>query len=72
MKRREALSPSLGLMATVTVLMLATLLLFYLVTGSAGRQKSMQVISDVHKTVVIDAGHGGIDGGAVAPDGTLE
>lgn len=28
-------------------------------------------ISDV-KTVIIDAGHGGFDGGAVAPDGTVE
>lgn len=72
MKRKDALRPSLGLMATVTVLMLVTLLLFYLVNSGRERQGSVQVIGDVHKTVVIDAGHGGIDGGAVAPDGTLE
>ena len=28
--------------------------------------------ADNQKTVIIDAGHGGFDGGAVAPDGTIE
>ena len=37
-------------------------------------KKGIEVSSAVHnaKTVIIDAGHGGFDGGAVAKDGTVE
>ena len=72
MKRRDAAVSALGFGVTVVLLALATLVLFYVVMGGITPNGGMPVSGDVHKTVVIDAGHGGMDGGAVAPDGTLE
>ena len=71
MKRREAIGSTLGLVLTVVLLLAAILLLFALITGGKSGEETL-VSADIHKIVVIDAGHGGIDGGAVAPDGTLE
>lgn len=57
---------------TLAVAMLLCLVLLsgLFVTG----EKSVNVSATTTKryTVIIDAGHGGFDGGAVAPDGTLE
>lgn len=33
---------------------------------------AMQRLESAHPVLIIDAGHGGLDGGAVAPDGTAE
>ncbi|MEG2396761.1 MAG: N-acetylmuramoyl-L-alanine amidase [Oscillospiraceae bacterium] len=62
-----------GLFVLITVLCLA----FYLINITAGTRvktiNSMQTIdSDKKFNVIIDAGHGGADGGAVAADGTNE
>ena len=45
-------------------------ILFYAIIGRKG--DGVTVAADIHRTVVVDAGHGGMDGGAVALDGTLE
>lgn len=58
---------------------LALLLSLFIICGSIyianiGISPAVAVASQISpaKTVIIDAGHGGEDGGAVAPDGTLE
>ena len=46
----------------------------FAVIGSVGGRlyKSTSAKEDDIKTVIIDSGHGGYDGGAVAEDGTVE
>ena len=57
---------------TLAVAMLLCLLLLsgLFVTGEKSANVSAKATQ--RYTVIIDAGHGGFDGGAVAPDGTLE
>ena len=56
------------------VVLIFTLIFFVMVFIAAKNNRSMLTslsVGDV-KTVIIDAGHGGFDGGAVAADGTVE
>ena len=69
MKRCEALRVSLGFLLTVALAVAAITVLSAL-TGNGARE--MPTEGEPEKVVVIDAGHGGKDGGAVASDGTLE
>jgi len=58
-----------------SVLLAASAMFFYGIfeyLSSHFENDSKAVISDSVITVIIDAGHGGEDAGAVAPDGTLE
>ena len=57
---------------TLAVAMLLCLVLLsgLFVTGEKSANVSAKATQ--RYTVIIDAGHGGFDGGAVAPDGTLE
>jgi len=50
------------------ILLLAVLAVWYL----SMEQEARRVSSEPHYTMVIDAGHGGEDGGAVASNGTME
>lgn len=49
----------------------SVLLLIYTVTSSVLADSAL-VSDSPHSVVIIDAGHGGADSGAVGPDGTLE
>lgn len=71
MKKSEAVGSAFGLLLTVLLLLAATVILAVMLTGNKGRATE-QVLADAHRIVVVDAGHGGMDGGAVAADGTLE
>lgn len=71
MQRREALKACLGFILTVALMALAIALTAFLFSRDSGNGE-LQAGSEAHRIVVIDAGHGGADGGAVAPDGTLE
>ncbi len=62
---------SAGAFAAVVALLLCLCILFSAVI-TRSREPFIPVASEPHRTVVIDAGHGGMDGGAVAHDGTLE
>lgn len=59
-----------GALPLFLVLMICAISLYFYV----GENMSMAVLSQktTQKTVIIDAGHGGFDGGAVASDGTVE
>ena len=50
------------------------LVLAFFSTFLRGRLSTVQSSGSVSQraTVILDAGHGGFDGGAVAPDGTVE
>lgn len=63
----------LGFMLFCLVLALTAALIF-LITSAAYRKDAETVPTSAHvpKTVIIDAGHGGEDGGAVGVNGTLE
>lgn len=56
--------------------LIAAALLFLHITGIINNrnEKNVPVMADMERSriLIIDAGHGGADGGAVAPDGTLE
>ncbi len=69
MHTKEAIRCTLAFAFTVILLVCVTLGLALLFNGS---EKSVPTSNAASRVVVIDAGHGGLDGGAVAPDGTLE
>lgn len=56
------------------VFLLALILVFSLCIGASLDREYIQtgITYGTHPTVIIDAGHGGFDGGAVAEDGTIE
>ena len=54
---------------TVAVIIAAVFMAFCL---SAAQNISQKADKSARKTIIIDAGHGGFDGGAVADDGTAE
>lgn len=56
---------------TVLITVAAIMLLAFFFSQDGG-EPELQAGGEAHRIVVIDAGHGGADGGAVAPDGTLE
>lgn len=70
MKQKQALKSALAFIGTVLLLIGITCSLVALF----GLPKPNEVPTVTHpaRVVVIDAGHGGMDGGAVAPDGTAE
>lgn len=62
---------------TVCILSAVLLLMFGVVSAGKSSSITMSELADPHslqfdRTVILDAGHGGEDGGAVAPDGTME
>ena len=69
MSRREAIRVMSGFILTV-MLMAGAIALLAVITR--GRPDELETDGEPVRTVVIDAGHGGMDGGAVAPDGTPE
>ena len=62
------------LVFTVTLVLIISLISGILRINSNSKFKSVinQNIDNAKIKVIIDAGHGGVDGGAVAPDSTLE
>lgn len=48
------------------------LLIVIILYASAGNKSQTVSAEPIYRTVIVDAGHGGIDGGAVGTDGTLE
>lgn len=56
---------------TMCIFLLLVCLLYYFLSVQPIHKTAGKPISR-EKTVIIDAGHGGADGGAVAPDGTAE
>jgi N-acetylmuramoyl-L-alanine amidase len=57
---------------TVCALCVAVTLTSVSFFKSAEKISVMSENSDIRPTIIIDAGHGGFDGGALAEDGTLE
>ena len=62
---------------TICVLCVVLFASLGIYTAGKSSEKTMQALSraqvfSFHNTVILDAGHGGEDGGAVAPDGTAE
>ena len=57
---------------TLAVAMLLCLVLFSGLFVTSEKSANVSAKATQRYTVIIDAGHGGFDGGAVAPDGTLE
>ena len=70
MIKREAMTAVLGFFATVLLTALVIALLWS-ITGKK-EESGVTALTEKGRSLVIDAGHGGMDGGAVAPDGTLE
>lgn len=54
------------------VALLLTLCIVLYLSASSENEATVPTNGEAYRTVVLDAGHGGIDGGAVADDGTLE
>ncbi len=60
-----------GIIIIVAVLLIVSMIFMsFKVLDNKAKSVYKGVVSEV--TVIIDAGHGGVDGGAVAPDGTVE
>lgn len=70
MNVKESLKSTAAFASVVALLLVLCIVLATLV--SSGDEPFLPVAGEAHRTVVIDAGHGGMDGGAVAQDGTLE
>jgi N-acetylmuramoyl-L-alanine amidase len=70
MKGKEGIKSSFAFISVVALLLAVTVLLLLIFPKKAGEITS--VSTNTVRTVVIDAGHGGMDGGAVASDGTAE
>ncbi len=70
MKGKDALK-SAGAFAAIVALLLALSILISAITYRK-KDPSVPTLGELPRSVVIDAGHGGMDGGAVAPDGTAE
>ena len=70
MRKKEALVTALGFFMTV-ILTALVIALLWSVTGKR-EESGVAALTEKGRMIVIDAGHGGSDGGAVAPDGTLE
>ena len=70
-RRRDALGSAFAFSLTVVLLILA-MLFTAVIFKNDGAGNDLPALHEDGRTVVIDAGHGGIDGGAVALDGTLE
>ena len=70
-RRRDALGSAFAFSLTVVLLVLA-MIFTAVIFDSDGRQGDLPTLHEDGRIVVIDAGHGGVDGGAVAHDGTLE
>ena len=71
MGRKEAIRICAGFLLTVIIMTVAIAVLSLFIGGKEDGGE-LQTGAGAHMVVVIDAGHGGLDGGAVAPDGTLE
>ena len=71
MKQNNGLIAVLGFVLTALILTVSVAVLFYLASSDKEVER-IAVSGNAARTVVIDAGHGGMDGGAVALDGTLE
>ena len=69
MQKREAIKHCAAFALIVIILSAITLSLatFFSLNNKVSTTAAQNI-----RTVVIDAGHGGMDGGAVAPDGTAE
>ncbi len=73
MKLRQSVASAAGFMAVMCVIFAAMLGEVLLAAAFRGEARVVSAVSEPRScTVVIDAGHGGIDGGAVGSDGTLE
>lgn len=60
-------------MKNIICILLSTLvILFSLLYSKIQYSSSYNLLSKTYPTIIIDAGHGGEDGGAIANDGTLE
>ena len=70
MKTRDSLKSAFAFCAFVALLVALCIILNMLTSG--GKSPLIPTSAESSRTVVIDAGHGGLDGGAVASDGTLE
>ena len=71
MKRNDPFISAAAFLLTALLLVAASALVS-LIGTIKGEQDDVLTMAPIKKTVVIDAGHGGMDGGAVAQDGTLE
>jgi len=71
MQKKEAARVCLGFLLTVLIMAGAIALLSVWLSRDSDADE-LQAGGEAHRVVVIDAGHGGADGGAVAHDGTLE
>ncbi len=71
MKIKEAVRSALAF-ALISLLVAGVVLALMLTRENKNGINELPAVTENHRTVVIDAGHGGMDGGAVAPDGTTE
>ena len=71
MGKKEAVKVAAGFVVTVLLLVVAITLL-QISFGIKKEEQGLPTQASAAPVVVIDAGHGGMDGGAVAPDGTAE
>jgi len=62
--------PGTLLFYTILTLLSLTVILFLVVTGSRPRRTALE--TGARLEVLLDAGHGGMDGGAVSPEGVCE
>jgi N-acetylmuramoyl-L-alanine amidase len=70
MQNKNAIKGSISFVMTVALLLAITVLILFIFPPE--NDGFVPTASENIRTVVIDAGHGGMDGGALAPDGTCE